>query len=927
MSNFKPVTNFWFWCQKVLPLVYDDSISYYEVLCKISEYLNQVIDNVNALPDIIDEAVKEYIESGEIQKVLNEMLQNFNPINVKNPPAELTPAKGDGETDDTSALQAMIDYGAEHGLPMIFPAGVYRVSSLNIPESAYFWGVGNSTIFKAPNSENALINVTGDFTAFNMNFNGNIAGNITPADVITGMCRNVSFSQCDFTGCVSCVDVNISGILEVTKCHFSNYTDYAVHAEGTGRLMIDGMEVDSIANSGAMRFVRIDTSNSVVNNLTSFASVPIGVEITGDFNDVKARIPNCENPVNDGGQNNSYNIIGQSVQKKVTGKITYAANESEETVGTTKTLKANDIILQPTNPLTYKAPEKLDNHFNYVQFKDYSGNNYNVLVEGENLSFTQPGNVSNFGAKGDGITDDSDAINAALASGIPDIYFDENKTYLVTKPLLITHDNTHIHGYKSSVVKLKDNSYETAWSIFVSERADRAHISFDGFTIDGNRNNNIDYGTNQNGNYVGDRSNPGALITLTQVTDAQITNMTLKNTWGGGIWINDCNSFIIDSCKIYDYRLHGIAIRNNLDIPGGTFRGTISNNIIDGGVVGIENIFGVAELTIIGNVVYNNNDKNKFPSFAFNGVYPNIYPKGDNWNSPYDPGYKSAALEGDGAGIESTGRYTSTAASANAFISITGNVCNANEVGIRCEEESRILTVAGNVCASNNSHGIFVFSANFVTIDSNICSGNKTGIQLEQLTGHLNPSNCIVSNNIVNENSQNGIGLAGTRYLTITGNVIGNNNANKGDFAAIAMLTDNGQSIISSNEFVNYNGNDINGIKNYQTATGMLVSGNMFVNVTNPCNLDLLSNWVINNSGFLTSNFGQTHISTGSTSVVVTHGLAYAPLNGELFITPCTQFDGNFWVSDINTTTFTINVSTAATTDLCFNWFATKTVK
>ena len=385
MSNFKPVKNFWFWCQKVLPLVYDDSISYYEVLCKMSEYLNQVIDNVNALPDIIDEAVKEYIESGEIQKVLNEMLQNFNPINVKNPPAELTPAKGDGETDDTAALQAMIEYGTENNLPMIFPAGVYRVTSLNVTETAYFWGVGDPTIFKAPNSENALITVAGDFTAFNMNFNGNISGNIAPADIITGTAENISLAQCNFAGCVSCVDVGVSGILDVTKCHFSNYTDYAIHAKGTGRLMIDGIEVDNVANSGAMRFMKIDTSNSIVKNLTSLANVPIGVEITGDFNSVEARIPNCENPVNDVGQNNSFEIIGQNIQKKVTGKMAYAANVSEENMGTRKVINAEDIVLNPTNPITYKEPQKLNDAFNYVQFKTPSNTVYNVLVEGNDL--------------------------------------------------------------------------------------------------------------------------------------------------------------------------------------------------------------------------------------------------------------------------------------------------------------------------------------------------------------------------------------------------------------------------------------------------------------------------------------------------------------------------------------------------------------
>jgi len=34
---------FKFWCQKVIPLVYDDSLSYYEVLCKVVKYINELI--------------------------------------------------------------------------------------------------------------------------------------------------------------------------------------------------------------------------------------------------------------------------------------------------------------------------------------------------------------------------------------------------------------------------------------------------------------------------------------------------------------------------------------------------------------------------------------------------------------------------------------------------------------------------------------------------------------------------------------------------------------------------------------------------------------------------------------------------------------------------------------------------------------------
>lgn len=77
------MSKFRFWCQKVLPLVYDDSISYYEVLGKMVTYLNQVIDNVNAdtenvqtLKDAFDE-LADYIEAiGEVD--IRELTQLIN---------------------------------------------------------------------------------------------------------------------------------------------------------------------------------------------------------------------------------------------------------------------------------------------------------------------------------------------------------------------------------------------------------------------------------------------------------------------------------------------------------------------------------------------------------------------------------------------------------------------------------------------------------------------------------------------------------------------------------------------------------------------------------------------------------------------------------------------------------------------------------
>lgn len=64
----KSIKTFRFWCQKVLPLVYDDSLSYYEVLCKVVDYLNKVIEDDNKF---IDELAELEAALAEVQNIIN----------------------------------------------------------------------------------------------------------------------------------------------------------------------------------------------------------------------------------------------------------------------------------------------------------------------------------------------------------------------------------------------------------------------------------------------------------------------------------------------------------------------------------------------------------------------------------------------------------------------------------------------------------------------------------------------------------------------------------------------------------------------------------------------------------------------------------------------------------------------------------------
>ena len=58
-SNFIELPTFKFWCQKVLPLVYDDSLSYYEQLCKLTNKMNELVEFINSN---FSEQIQNYLD-------------------------------------------------------------------------------------------------------------------------------------------------------------------------------------------------------------------------------------------------------------------------------------------------------------------------------------------------------------------------------------------------------------------------------------------------------------------------------------------------------------------------------------------------------------------------------------------------------------------------------------------------------------------------------------------------------------------------------------------------------------------------------------------------------------------------------------------------------------------------------------------------
>ena len=70
-ANYKNLTEFRFWCFKVLPLVYDDELSYYEVICKCVDYINNLIENDKAISNDVEQLKQE-------MKQVQEWIDNYD---------------------------------------------------------------------------------------------------------------------------------------------------------------------------------------------------------------------------------------------------------------------------------------------------------------------------------------------------------------------------------------------------------------------------------------------------------------------------------------------------------------------------------------------------------------------------------------------------------------------------------------------------------------------------------------------------------------------------------------------------------------------------------------------------------------------------------------------------------------------------------
>ncbi|MCQ6280015.1 hypothetical protein [Bacillus sp. EB600] len=88
---------------------------------------------------------------------LKEQLAGITMLLVTNPPTGLTKPKGDGLTDDTATIQAIMNYASSNNIKTIeFPSKTFVVHTLNLPSTELHL-VGNNTTMKGVSTSNSVI--------------------------------------------------------------------------------------------------------------------------------------------------------------------------------------------------------------------------------------------------------------------------------------------------------------------------------------------------------------------------------------------------------------------------------------------------------------------------------------------------------------------------------------------------------------------------------------------------------------------------------------------------------------------------------------------------------------------------------------------------------------------------------------------------
>lgn len=492
--------------------------------------------------------------------------------------------------------------------------------------------------------------------------------------------------------------------------------------------------------------------------------------------------------------------------------------------------------------------------------------------------------VLDFGAVGDGVTDDTAAIQAAINAATGKRLYFPGGTYKVTGVTAYGNEiQIYGDGYTRSQISLINGSTGIPLTITGTPHFVAEDISFDG-------------------NKANCPSATYAVLMIGTNTGAEFNRCFFVNAKTDGLGQGGTADYpIIRDCIFETNGNDGLSlstattalITGNRAVLNGRFGllvtgilSRISNNIC---VSNGQSVIGGAGIGVI-NADYTTVGGNQCIN---NGLTGTRYAHGIQLNNcKYGIVSNNYCGGNVGNGIDLT--------LGSSHGTVTGNVTPSNvDCGIAIDSRSDYCVVAGNVVVSNYNTGIYSYASIHTKITGNTVTGNGFSPATISWAGVVASPYGVYFDGYSN---------AGIDYYGAGGSVIGNS-VNGSTFAGTGC----GIKIVSGAITLGLNivvaDNDVTGNTNA-------------IQYTNFANVSRISG----NAGFVTRAGGAATIAAASTSVTVTHGLSITPSVVGTFVTQAAgsfTFLGDIWLSNFTATTFDINCRTApAGSGVTFGWVA-----
>ena len=737
MYEWKTIKELRYWVHKVLPLVYDDSLSYYELLNKVVVKLNELIENNAKIPDFVSGMIEEFITSGDIEQVVANVLKSYI-LNVKYPPNNLTPATGDGTTNDTVAIQGCIDYAHSiGGASVYFPSGDYLCDSLTIYDDVSLFGYDrySTKVTHRGGATRALINgnVT-NFTIKGITLDGNGEYQVNNVNLIDATFDSAIITECVLTDANILLNATINQDLQITDVILDRATRNACVFNGNGYVQGCNLICNYLSLVGGSSYIELNTNNSILEQIKPVSGANVAIVINGNKNYIKLWRGECLEAYQDNGNNNFVEVYTEAmliehdltihgdvtIDGDITGTGRFEHNgdfvNDGNIVNEGNFTQTGDSVFNGNLDLTNSnlslpftvthiyanvtdmlANAKVGDEYcmtlGYYSSEDNGNAVYALSTTeptGYYLTLTNGGyakpvvnnlvNPKMFGAVGDGVTDDTNAFRNAFTTG---------------KNVLITEGNYLITG----IIYLQSNTYITGTGKIIDREVEETAADWKG----------LFYGLNVSN------------VTIDGVTFEGVGSTDREYTYGGEIHFKNSHDVKVLNCEIYDVlKNHAIVFETCHDCVAD------KNYVHQYTQAGISLINKCDRCYVTDNVLIDVTGK----------VTPNSYPIMLNGYT-----YPISSVQAVGQHIVCTGNYIDNSYPWYEGIDAHGGVD---------------LVIANNIVRNTYSGIVIAGDVNYpaahVEITDNIIVGSVTG-------DRKNADNC-------------GIAISNTSYANISGNII-----------------------------------------------------------------------------------------------------------------------------------------------------------